>query len=135
LEIRMIRSLLLVLAVPLGSLAAQASAVHLTVTSPNQAAFRISPLGVDSLHRPLIARGRVDLMTGSSTALAAGAQEMEITALDTTSAIHIEASQNGRVIASGEGVYLHVRRDTIGISIEARSSVPAAIARTLRRPE
>ncbi|HEY7394648.1 MAG TPA: hypothetical protein VH559_07385, partial [Gemmatimonadaceae bacterium] len=62
-------------------------------------------------------------------------QGIELTALDTTTAIHVEATQNGRVIASGEGVYLKVHRDTTGIAIEARSSVPVAIARTLRKPD
>jgi len=49
--------------------------------------------------------------------------------------IHVEAKQNGRVIASGDGVYLTVHRDSSGIAIEARSSVPAAVVRTLPRPQ
>ena len=132
----MIRSLLLLLALPLGSVVAQTAAVRLTVTSPNQAAFRIIRSGPDSVERPLVARGRIEVLAEPPTARGVGTlQGMEITALDTTTAIHVEAKQNGRVIASGEGVYLTVRRDTSGIAIEARSSVPTAIARTLRKPE
>jgi hypothetical protein len=132
----MMRSVLLLLAVPLGSAVAQSSAVHLSVTSANQTAFRIAKLGRDSVERPLIARGRLDLVAESSAARGGGTfQGIELTALDTTTAIHVEATQNGRVIASGEGVYLKVHRDTTGIAIEARSSVPVAIARTLRKPD
>jgi hypothetical protein len=39
------------------------------------------------------------------------------------------------LVASADGVYLNLRRDTTGIAIEARASVPSAIARTLRPPE
>jgi hypothetical protein len=130
----MMRSVLLLLAVPLGSAVAQSSAVHLSVTSANQTAFRIAKLGPDSLERPLIAGGRLELVAESPARGRGTFQGIEVTALDTMTAIHVEATQNGRVIASGEGVYLKVHRDTTGIAIEARSSVPVAIARTLRKP-
>lgn len=132
----MIRSLLLLLAVPLGAAVAQTSAIRITVTSRNEGPFRIIRSGRDSAERPLVARGRVEMVSdlatpGGSPML----QGVKITALDTMSAIHIEATRDGHVIASGDGVYLTVRRDTSGVAIEARSSVPASVARTLRRPE
>jgi len=126
----MIRILLLLLTLPVGSVAAQAAAIHFTIAAPNHASFRIVHPGLDALAQPLFARGRVEL------AAAAGAfQGMEVTALDTITPVHIEAVRNGRVIASGDGVYLMVRRDAEGVAIEARSSVPAVVARTLRTPQ
>ena len=86
--------------------------------------------GLDTVGQPLFARGRVEL-----AAEAAAPAGMEVTALDTTTAVHIEATQNGRVIASGDGVFLTVRRDADGVAIEARSRVPASVARTLRAPK
>lgn len=131
----MIRSLLFLLAVPIGQVVAQASAVHLSITSPNQAAYRIIRSGRDSVEHPLIARGRVEVLEELPATHAVGTlQLMEVTALDTMTPIHVEATQNGHVIAGGDGVYLTIQRDTSGVAIEARSHVPAAIARTLRRP-
>jgi hypothetical protein len=131
----MMRSILLLLAAPLGSAIAQASPIQLTVSAPNSAAFRIVGFERDSADRPLIARGRLQVVTESPAVRGGGRlQGMEVTALDTVTPIHVEATQNGRVIASGDGVYLNVHRDTSGIAIEAKSSVPAAVARTLRRP-
>ena len=126
----MLRTWLLILALPASSAAAQATAIHFTISSPNHAAFRIEHPGLDTVSQPLFARGRVEL--AAEGAARAG---MEVTALDTTTAVHIEAMQNGRVIASGDGVYLTVRRDADGVVIEARSNVPAAVARTLRAPK
>ena len=126
----MIRSLLLLVALPMGSAVAQTSAIHLTLTSPNKAAFRIIGAGGDSVERPLIARGRIELVAEPPSA-----RGMEVTAFDTTTAIHVEATQGGRVIASGDGVYLKIQRDTSGIAIESRSNIPPAVARTLRKPE
>lgn len=126
----MIRTLLLLLALPASSAAAQAAAIHFTISSPNHAAFRIVHPGLDTVAQPLFARGRLEL--AAEVAAPAG---MEVTALDTTTAVHIDATQNGRVIASGDGVYLTVRRDADGVVIEARSSVPAVVARTLRAPK
>jgi hypothetical protein len=83
----------------------------------------------------VIAQGRVEFTTDPAAAGIRDFGGIEVAALDTTTAIHVEARQNGRLVASADGVYLNVRRDTTGIAIEARSSVPPAIARTLRRPE
>jgi len=132
----MIRSLFLVVAVAVRSVAAQTSAIHLTVTSPNQVEFRIIHSGRDSVERPLFARGRVELVADLAAPRGLGTvQGMEVTALDTMSTIHVEATRNGRVIAGGDGVYLTVRHDTSGVAIDARSSVPASVARSLRRPD
>jgi hypothetical protein len=132
----MIRSLRLLLAVPFGSAVAQDSAVYLRVTSSNRAAFRIIRSGRDSVERPLVARGRVDVVAELPAARPVNTPNgMEITAVDTTTMIHVEATQNGRVIASGDEVYLTVHRDSSGIAIEAGSSVPAAVVRTLPRPQ
>jgi hypothetical protein len=136
LEDSMIRSLLLCVAVPLASAAGQAAPVRLTVTSPNQAAFRIIHSAPDSLHGPLVARGRVDFLLAESASggRAGPADAVEITAVDTTTAVHVEATQNGRVIAGGDGAYLTIRRDTNGVAIVARSSVPSATVPS-RKPE
>ena len=132
----MIRPLLVLLALPFGSLVAQASVVRIAITSPAQAAFRIVRFERDSAERPLIAHGRVEIAAEAPSARGiAMFQGMEVTSLDSISRVHVDATLDGRVIASGDGVYLTIHRDTLGVAIEARSNVPPAIIRTLRRPE
>ena len=131
----MIRTMLLLVAMPIGSAVAQSAAIRFTITSPDHAAFRIVHPGLDSVAQPLFARGRLEVATHVAAPPGGFGERMEVTALDTTTAVHIEATQNGRVIASGDGVYLTVRRDADGVVIEARSRVPTAVARALRVPD
>jgi hypothetical protein len=58
-------------------------------------------------------------------------QTIELKAFDSSGKIHMEASQDGRVIASGDGSNLTVRRDVDGIVIEARSHPPTSAAQVL----
>jgi hypothetical protein len=122
----MLRSALMLLAVPLAGMLAQTSPIHVTVvsTSPLTARFR-PPL--DSAHRPLlVSQGRVELNMSNDAGRPDTLQTIELRALDNTSTIHLEASQNGHVIASADGSYLAVRRAVDGIVIEARSQPPAS---------
>jgi hypothetical protein len=54
--------------------------------------------------------------------------------LDTSSQVHVAATRNGRVIASGDGAYMTVRREAGGVAIEVKSAVPPAVTRGLRNP-
>jgi hypothetical protein len=124
---------LLLMAVPLGGLLAQDTPIRVVITAPKYAHFMVrSP--ADSV--PLVAQGSIEL--GVPELGKAGAGEasvaMQIAALDTSGQVHVAATQNGRVIASGDGAYMTVRRESNGISIEVKSAVPAAATRGLRRP-
>jgi len=67
--------------------------------------------------RPLVARGTAML---NVTALSG----VTIAAVDSVSRIHVEASENGRLVATADGPYIAVRRDTSGhVVVEARSSM------------
>jgi hypothetical protein len=157
----MLRSTLLLLAVPLTGVLAQTWPIHLTIVSPNQTEIRLrSPAGdstqvrlvkstemhlvkstemhlgtaVDSAPPPIVVRGRTELSIDRAGPHPDTFQTIELTALDSTSKIHVEVSQNDRVIASGDGSYLTVRRDVDGIVIEARSHAPASGAALPRKP-
>jgi hypothetical protein len=107
-------------AVPLTAVRAETSFILLTIEAANQAMFRLV-LPQDSTTRRIhVARGRAEIRWGTYPP----ASMVEITSLDTTSQVHVEAAQNGRAIASGEGTYLVLRRDSVGVTIEAWSHVP-----------
>jgi hypothetical protein len=84
-----------------------------------------------------LAQGSIELAVpelakvGGSDALSA----MQIAALDTSSQVHVAATQNGRVIASGDGAYMTVRREASGVAIEVKNVVPASVTRGLRKPD
>jgi len=123
----MVRSIILLIIVPLSSVFAQHAPVHLTITSANMAQFRVVRSSQDSVQRPMFGRGRWDIADSGVVRDAAAAETVEIAALDTLSPVHVEATQNGRVIASGEGAYVTVRRQSDAISIDARSRAPASV--------
>ena len=130
----MIGKTLLLLALPVGGLSAQSSPVHVLITSPNGAEFRIVRTTRDIAERPIFARGRLELAVADAPELAA-TQTTEIVGLDTVNNLHVEATQSGRVIASGDGRYLTVRRQESGIVIEARSAPPVSVRNEIRRPD
>ena len=130
----MLRLTLFLMIAPLVGVVAQAAPVHLTITSANQTEFRVLRQSRDSVQRPLFGRGRLELVADSGVAAQSPFESLEITTLDTTGQIRVEATQAGRVIASGDGAYVTIRHEAEGISIEARSHAPAAVLRTLRRP-
>ena len=114
-------------AVPFTAVRAETSLIRVTIEATNLAEFRfVVPL--DSTTRPIhVARGRAELIWG----IYPFSSMMEITSLDTTTQVHVEAAQNGRTIASGEGTYLVLRRDSVGVTIEAWSHVPPSRAQLL----
>ncbi len=95
-------------AVPFTAVRAETSLIRITIEATNLAEFRfVVPL--DSTTRPIhVARGRAELVWG----IYPFSSMMEITSLETTTQVHVEAAQNGRTIASGEGTYLVLRRDS-----------------------
>jgi hypothetical protein len=145
----MLRSTLLLLAAPLTGVLAQTSPIQVTIVSPNQTEIRFRP-GVDSARRmtfrstellsgaagtPFVVRGRAEFVLARADGLRTDTvQTIEFIALDSTTKIHVEVSQNDRVIASGDGPYLTVRRDVDGMVIEARSHVPTSGAQVPRKP-
>ncbi len=108
---------------------AETSLIHITIEAANEAAIRIvAPQ--DSTTSPIRFGGRMDYIWGTYRP----SSMMEITSLDTTRQVHIEATQNGRVIASGEGTYLVLHRDSVGVRIEAWSHVPPSRSQVLPKP-
>jgi hypothetical protein len=59
-----------------------------------------------------------------------GFEKTDIAAVDTLNNVHVEATQDGRIIASGDGRFLTVRQSEGGILIEARSAAPAVVKRS-----
>ena len=130
----MIRATLLLLALPLAGLLAQKPPVTFLITAANNAEFRVLALPHDSTLGPVRARGRLELAFNAASLIDANAQPtLEIATSDTLNKVHVDATQNGRVIASGEGAYVLIRRDGTGVAMEVRDHVPASAGRGLRR--
>jgi len=129
----MVRTFLLLVALPFCAAAAQDASIHLTISSRNQSEFRVVQSSNDSTQRPLFARGSLELAVESASPRDA-AGTVEVVSMDSLTTIHVEATRNGRVIASADGGYLLVRRELDAVAIEARSSAPASVMRTLRKP-
>lgn len=129
----MVRTLLLLVALPFGAVAAQDASIHLTISSRNQSEFRVVQSPNDSTQRPLFGRGRLELAAENASPRDA-AGTVEVVSMDSLSMVHVEATRDGRVIASADGGYLLVRRELGAVAIEARSSAPASVMRTLRKP-
>ena len=124
----MFRRVSALLALPIAGLFAQGTDVQVRITAANGAAYRIFNVpgpGVSGdtagvMKRPVILRGESQL---SYRTVEGGA--LTVAAVDSVSRIHIEASQNGRVIATAEGPYVAVLRDSSGhVMVAARSGIP-----------
>jgi hypothetical protein len=118
--------------------------IRLTMESPTNAEYRLvvqgdstscrrAPASTACTKRPLLLRGLTTIHWWTSVG-PSDARIMEITSLDTTAQVHVEASQYDRVISSGQGSYLILRRDSVGLAIEAWSHVPPSSSRKLGEP-
>jgi hypothetical protein len=134
----MFRRVLALLALPMAGLLAQGRDVQVRITAANGAAYRIfnvagAVVSGDTdgvMKRPIIARGEFQLRYRT---VEGGA--LTVAAVDSVSRIHIEASENGQLIATAEGPYVAVLRDSTGhVMVEARSSIPREPVSFPRRP-
>jgi hypothetical protein len=119
-----IRSFLLLLSLPFAAAVGQRAPIHVLISSPND--FVLSTPSADSGRGPIVGRGRLDygLDTG----------EVRVSSVD-SKVIHVDAVQNGRVIASGDGAYVVVHREGTGVAIEARSQIPPSVTPDARKPQ
>lgn len=119
----MFRRVVALLALPMAGLFAQASEVQVRITAANNAAYRLVSSSSDSTgigRRPIVARGEAVL-----TYSAADTGQLTFAAVDSISRIHIEAIENGRLIATAEGPYVAILRDSTGrVMVAARGSIP-----------
>jgi len=118
----MLRRVVALLALPMAGLLAQTpvQAVRVTITSVDNAEFRLVGSATDSSRKPIVGRGRaiVEVFLSAREAYA-------VAAVDSVSRIRIEASENGRLIGTAEGPYVGVLRDSIGrVMVAARASIP-----------
>jgi len=105
------------LALPMAGLLAQAP-VEVRISAANGAAFiiRTPNDSVRMAQKPIVARGDVDYRASGPITVAAA---------DSVSQIHIEARENGRLIATAEGPYVGILRDSTGrVMVAARGSIP-----------
>jgi predicted Rdx family selenoprotein len=125
----MLRRAMILLALPMCGLLAQATPLHVVITASNNSAFRIvRSTDTGSVRR--VGQGRWEI-----TADSMATESLTAIATDSLSRVHVEASEGGRVIASGDGAFVTIRRDAGAVSIESRSRVPSAFAPgDLRRP-
>lgn len=121
----MIRLTLVLLSLPFAAAFAQGAPIHLLISAPN--GFQISRPASDSGRGPVFGRGRVEFADEPG--------EVRVTSTDSLNNIHVDATQNGRVIASGEGAYVVVRPEATGVTIEARSHIPPSVAPAIRKPK
>jgi|SRR5689334_18112842 len=129
----MLGKILLLVALPIGGLLAQNAPIRVLISSRNNAEFRVVRTTRDSVEAPLLARGALQ-MAADDGREAGGFRTLEIAASDTVNNVHVEATQGTRVIASGDGRYLTVRREQNGVAIEARSDVPTPVLRERKKP-
>jgi len=115
------RAVALLALLPTGLLAqTQSAAVRVTITSANNAAFRLVGFMTDSSRRPIVGRGSATLELSSSPK-----EALTVAAVDSVSQIHIEASQNGKLIGIAEGPFVGVLRDSTGaVMVAAWGSNP-----------
>jgi hypothetical protein len=112
----MLGRLAALVALPMAGLLAQAP-IEVRVSSPNDAAFVIR-MPSDSAHSTsdtLVARGSLQLLARGKVTIAS---------VDSVGLVHVEALENGRLIASGIGRYIIVGRDTSKTILEARAKPP-----------
>ena len=100
--------------------------IVLVISAPNQAAFQVSIPAKDSGRGPIIGRGRLEYSAETG--------DVFITSHDTLSLVRVEATQNGRVIASAEAPYVVVHREANGVAIESNSQLPPSVTPVRRRP-
>lgn len=118
----MLGRIIALLVLPLAGLLAQTpdQVVHVTISSPNNAAFRLIGFMTDSSRKPIVGRGTATLEWSFSPK-----EALAVAAVDSVSQIHIEASQNGKLIGIAEGAYVGVLRDSTGaVMVAARGSIP-----------
>ena len=117
------------LALPISGLLAQTE-FEVRISAANNAQYVIR-MPTDSARSrstaPLVARGSATLTTRGPISVAAA---------DSVSQIHIEASENGRLIGTAEGPYVAALRDSTGhVMVAARGSIPREpFSFSLRRP-
>jgi hypothetical protein len=130
----MLRSMLLMLlGLPTGALA-QRQSVHLLISAPNLTQFWIVRPASDSGRGPVFGTGSLELATDAQDISGSAAlPSIEVGTLDTLNKVHVDVTQNGRVIASGDGAYFTVRRDASGIALDVRSQVPPSARERLKR--
>lgn len=127
-EAIVIRSCLLLLSLPFAATFAQSAPVYVLVSSPNRASFQISIPSTDSGRGPIIGRGRVEYAAELGDVFF-------VSSRDSLTSVHVDATQNGRVIASGDGAYVVVHREATGVAIEARSQIPPSAIPEVRKPK
>ena len=118
----MLRRVVALLALPMAGLLAQTpvQTVRVTITSVDNAEYRLVGAAADSSRKPITGRGRATM-----DVLLSAREAFTVAAVDSVSRIHIEASENGRLIGTAEGPYVAVLRDSTGsLMVAARGSVP-----------
>ena len=90
--------------------------ILVVISAPNQASFQIIS-AKDSGRGPIFGRGRLEYAAEMGDVFL-------VSSHDTVSLVHVEATQNGRVIASGDGAYVVVHREATGVAIEVKSQAP-----------
>ena len=101
--------------------------IHVVISSSNQAWFQVSIPSTDSGRGPIIGRGRVEYSAETG--------DVFVTSQDSLTSVHVDATQNGRVIASAEAPYVVVRREGNGVVIESRSQLPPSVTPVTRKPK
>ena len=120
----MIRSFLLLLSLPFAAAFGQRAPIHLLISAPN--GFRMSNPSTDSGRGPILGRGRLEYAVDTG--------EVRVSSVDSLKTVHVDAIQDGRVIASGDGAYVVVHRAATGVAIEARSQIPPPVTPEVRKP-
>jgi len=129
----MLRRVLVFVLSPVAALVAQTTPIHITITASNDGVFRVLRAS-DSSTKALFGRGRLEMMSDSSTTTDSS-NVVAVLAQDSLNRVHVEAREGSRVVASGDGAFITIRRDAGVVFIESRSRVPSSFgATTLRRP-
>ena len=117
----MLGRLVALLALSTAAATAQAPVV-VKVSASNNGSFVVRSL-TDSSHAPghtvgLIARGdlQMNVQVNEVTTIAAA---------DPMTVVHVDATENERVVATAVGRYIIVQRDTNGVALQVRSNIPS----------
>ncbi len=122
----MFRRAFLLLALPIAGIVAQSTPVLVTIRSSSDANYRIIRSPNDAAQGTVVVGG-----VSSKLSVPVGvAETISLVSDDSTSRFHVEATDGSRVIASVDGAFVVVRRDSGFVSVEGRNRSPFALPPT-----
>jgi beta-lactamase regulating signal transducer with metallopeptidase domain len=102
-----------------GFLSTPPGPLYLTITAPNEGAFRLVRWPHYVGGPVMVGGGHAEIRMDSTV------DSMAVIAVDSSERVHVEALENNHVVTSGDGAFVMIRRDTDFVSVETRNRAPS----------